>query len=65
METDEAMRVLPFQLQFDKPVASQVFFSIYLYFAFCFSLFLEKNIKKKKNHLHSVTYLFMFCFLTI
>lgn len=24
METDEAMRVLPFQLQFDKPVASQI-----------------------------------------
>jgi hypothetical protein len=25
MKTDESQRVLPFQLQFDKPVASQVF----------------------------------------
>lgn len=28
METDEALRVLPFQLQFDKPVASQVTFTV-------------------------------------
>lgn len=58
METDEAMRVLPFQLQFDKPVASQVFFSIYLYFAFCFVLFLEIKNKKKEEP-------FTFCYLFI
>lgn len=28
METDESSRVLPFQLQFDKPVASQVSFHV-------------------------------------
>ena len=32
METDEDQRVIPFQLQFDKPVASQVFLlSLFLF----------------------------------
>lgn len=61
METDEAMRVLPFQLQFDKPVASQVFFSIYLYFAFCFVLFLE--IKKKKRRTIYILLPIYLCFV--
>jgi len=41
METDEDQRVIPFKLQFDKPVASQVF--LLLSFPFYLSDFAFNN----------------------